>query len=77
MVLELKLRKIGNSVGIFLPRKALTHLKADAGDTISLIKAPDGSLHLSSAKGKITRQMDVMRDVTKRYRNTLRKLGKQ
>ena len=31
MVLELKLRKVGNSVGLVLPREALALLNADSG----------------------------------------------
>ena len=34
MVLELKLRKIGNSVGIVLPKEALAHLKAEESGRI-------------------------------------------
>ena len=34
MVLDLKLRKIGNSVGVVLPKEALSHLKVAEGVTI-------------------------------------------
>jgi len=33
MVLELKLRKVGNSVGLVLPKQALAHLRAGEGDS--------------------------------------------
>ena len=42
MVLELKLRKVGNSVGVVLPKEALAHLKAEEGDTVTLTEAQDG-----------------------------------
>ncbi len=42
MILELKLRKGGNSVGLVLPKEALAHLKVNAGDTIILTEAQDG-----------------------------------
>jgi putative addiction module antidote len=41
MVLDLKLRKIGNSVGVVLPKEALTHLKVAEGDTLTLTETSD------------------------------------
>jgi putative addiction module antidote len=76
MVLELKLRKVGNSVGVVLPKEALAHLKVGAGDTISLTEAPDGSLRIGPANAEFTRQMALAKDVVHRYRNTLRELAK-
>jgi putative addiction module antidote len=34
MVLELKLRKVGNSMGLVLPKEALARLNADEGDAV-------------------------------------------
>ena len=76
MVLELKLRKVGNSVGIILPKEALAHLKADAGDTLSVTEAADGSLRLSPTKAEVTHQMEIVQDLMKRYRHTLQELAK-
>lgn len=42
MTLELKLRKIGNSVGVVLPKEALARLNADEGDSLLLIETLDG-----------------------------------
>ena len=36
MVLEIKLRKVGNSVGLVLPKEALARLNADEGDAVYL-----------------------------------------
>jgi putative addiction module antidote len=76
MVLELKLRKVGNSVGVILPKQALTHLKVEEGDTISVTDAADGSLRISPHKAEVAKQLAVAQDVLKRYRNTLRELAK-
>ncbi len=76
MVLELKLRKVGNSVGIILPKEALAHLKVAEGDSVSVTDGPDGSLRLSPATAEVNRQMAVVQDVMKRYRHTLRELAK-
>jgi putative addiction module antidote len=75
MVLELKLRKVGNSVGLVLPKELLTHLKAGEGDTVCLTDATNGSVRMI-ANPEVSRQMDVVKDVMHRYRNTLRELAK-
>lgn len=76
MTLELKLRKIGNSVGLVLPKEALAHLKVEEGDTVSVTQGPDGSLRMSPHKAEVVRQMEVAQKVMKRYRHTLRELAK-
>jgi putative addiction module antidote len=75
MVLELKLRKVGNSVGLVLPKQALAHLKAGEGDTVCLTDAASGSLRMT-ANPEVSRQMEVVQDVMQRYRHTLRELAK-
>lgn len=76
MVLELKLRRVGNSVGVILPKEALAHLKVVEGDSVSVTEGPDGSLRLSPSKVEVTHQMEVAQDAMKRYRHTLRELAK-
>ena len=39
-MLTLKLTAIGNSVGVVLPKEALTALKLEKGDTIYLTESP-------------------------------------
>lgn len=74
MPLELKLRKIGNSVGLVLPKQALAHLKVNAGDTIILTEAPDG-LRLTAGTPAFDKTMAVFESLNGRYRNTLRELA--
>jgi putative addiction module antidote len=76
MVLELKLRRIGNSVGVVLPKEALNYLNVDEGDTVSLTDAPDGSLRLSPTDPEVVRQLEVAQTILRRYRHTLRELAK-
>jgi len=75
MILELKLRKVGNSVGIVLPKEALTHLKVAEGDTLTLTDAQDG-IRLTAANPEFTKSMAVFESLNRRYRNTLRELAK-
>ncbi len=76
MVLELKLRKIGNSVGIVLPKEALAHLNVQEGDTVCVTESTDGSLRMSPTDPAVTRQLEVAQDLVRRYRNALRELAK-
>jgi putative addiction module antidote len=76
MVLELKLRRIGNSVGLVLPKEALAHMKVDEGDTVCVTEATDGSLRLTPSNAEVSRQLEVADDIIRRYRHTLRELAK-
>lgn len=76
MMMELKLRKVGNSVGVILPKEALAYLKLGEGDTVSLTEAGEGSLRLSQRKAAVSRQMEAAQDIMRRYRHTLRELAK-
>jgi putative addiction module antidote len=76
MVLELKLRKIGNSVGVVLPKEALAFLHAEEGDTVCVTEAADGSLRMCQTKPEVMRQLDAAQQIIRRYRNTIRELAK-
>jgi putative addiction module antidote len=76
MVLELKLRKVGNSVGIVLPKEALAKLNATEGDVVTLTDDVDGSLRIKASDPEFSRQMSIAEDIIKRYRNALRELAK-
>ena len=76
MVLELKLRKVGNSVGVVLPKEALAHLQVREGDTVCVTESVDGSLRMSPTGAEVTRQLEVAQNIMRRYRNTLRELAK-
>ena len=76
MLLELKLRKIGNSVGVILPKEALAHLAIGEGDSVAVTEGPEGTLRMSPSKAEVTRQMEVAQGVMKRYRHTLRELAR-
>jgi putative addiction module antidote len=75
MVLDLKLRKIGNSVGVVLPKEALTHLKVAEGDTLTLTETSDG-LRLTPASREFERSMATFASLNRRYRNALKELAK-
>ena len=75
MTVELKLRKIGNSLGVVLPKEALSHLNVGEGDVLTLTESPDG-VRLTTASPDFTQSMAVFESLNRRYRNTLRELAK-
>ncbi len=79
MIIELKLRKVGNSIGVVLPKEALARLNVGEGDTIALTDSPEGGLRVtpvSDGREQFARQMEAAESVIRRYRNTLRELAK-
>ena len=74
MVLELKLRKVGNSVGVVFPKEALAHLKVVEGDTLTLTESQDG-VRLTAGNPDFSKTMAVFESLNRRYRKALRKLA--
>jgi putative addiction module antidote len=75
-MLELKLRKIGNSLGVVLPKEAVNRLRAEDGDRLYLIEGPDGSYQLTPYDPAFQKKMEKAEDILRRYRNTLHELSK-
>ena len=76
MPIEVKLRKIGNSVGVVLPKEALNHLKVEEGQSLYLTEGPEGSYRLAAGDPEFAKSMAVFEDLSRRYRNALRELAK-
>lgn len=74
-MLALKLNRIGNSVGVVLPKEALSRLKLELGDTLYLTESPDG-YRLTSHDPEFPGQMQVARAIMKKRRAALRELAK-
>ena len=76
MVLELKLRKVGNSLGLILPKKALARLNAENGDAIYLTESTDGGFRLTASNPDFARKMKAAANLSRRYRHALKELAK-
>lgn len=74
-MVALKLRKIGNSVGMLIPQETLAVLNVNEGDTLYLTASPDG-FRVTPYDPEFEEQMKVARDIMKRDRNVLRALAK-
>lgn len=73
-MLELKVRKIGNSLGVVLPKEAIGHLHAAEGGRLFLIEAPHG-VYLTPYDPAFEKKMKKAEDIIDRYRNTLHALA--
>jgi putative addiction module antidote len=72
----LQIRKIGNSVGVILPKDLLARLNLKEGDKFYPVEQPDGSLRLSPYDPKHARTMQIAREVMHEYRDTFAALAK-
>ncbi|KPL69593.1 transcriptional regulator [Erythrobacter sp. SG61-1L] len=72
---SLKIKKIGNSAGIILPKEVLAHLNAEVGETLSLVTTPRG-IELSGEEPDFEVQMAAAREVMARRKRALRELAK-
>jgi len=75
MTVHLKIRQIGNSLGIVLPKEALAHLRVGEGETLTLTHSQDG-VRLTAADPEFDKTMATFESLNRRYRNTLRELAK-
>ncbi|NLG35749.1 MAG: AbrB/MazE/SpoVT family DNA-binding domain-containing protein [Lentisphaerae bacterium] len=74
--MKTKLRKIGNSYGIILPKEILHSLQIKEGDTLYLTEAPEASVRLTPERKGFEEKSAIARDLMRRYRNALRELAK-
>ena len=75
-LLPLKLIKIGNSMGVVLPKELLSRLGAQAGDTLNALVDDEGGLTIKRADDDFEGQMAVAREVMLRRQRALRELAK-
>lgn len=71
---ELKIRKIGNSAGVVLPKELLAHLDAEIGETLSVSKTPHG-IELSVRDPEFGAQVATAREIMARRKRALRELA--
>lgn len=74
MTRKLKLRAIGNSTGVVLPRDILEKLRVKQGDELMVLETPDG-ITLTAYDPEFARQMEVAERIMREDRDLLRKLA--
>lgn len=75
-MIELKVRKFGNSLGIVLPKEVIHRLHTRDGEPLFLNEAPDGGYRLTPYDPTFEKKMAKVDDIISRYRNTLHVLSK-
>jgi putative addiction module antidote len=76
MIVELKLRKVGNSVGVVLPKEALARLNVEEGDAVYLTETTDGGFRVTANNPGFADKMKVAERLSRKYRHALKELAK-
>ena len=71
----LKLTRIGNSVGVILPKDALAKLRLEKGQTVFLTETPDGYA-LTPYDPTLEEQIQAGREFMREFRDTFHQLAK-
>ena len=74
-MIELKLTTIGNSLGVVLPKDALSRLKIGKGDSLYITESPEG-YRLTPYNPEFEGQITAARKIMKNRRVALRELAK-
>ena len=75
-MINLKIRKVGNSLGVVLPIEAVNRLHVGDGDRLFLTEAPEGGYRLTPYNPEFEAQMQLAEEGMSLYRNTLHALAK-
>lgn len=72
---KLKIRKVGNSLGLTLPKEALAELEVGEGDELCLTRTKNG-LMVTAYDEKFEEGMKAYARTRKKFRNAFRELAK-
>ena len=75
MSATVKLRKIGNSLGLILPKEVADQMRVAEGDTLHVVTDANGT-HLTAYDPHFDEAMKAFGETRRRYRNSLRALAK-
>ncbi len=72
---SLTVRKIGNSLGVIIPKSELDSLGVEEGDKLFMVRTPDG-IRLIPNDPDFAKVMDETRNYMRKHRDALRELAK-
>ena len=75
-MVELKVRKFGNSFGVILPKEVISRLQTGDGEKLFLIEGAAGDYRLTPYDPAFGKKMEKAEEIMSRYRNALRALAK-
>jgi putative addiction module antidote len=73
--MKLKLRAVGTSTGLVLPKEMLAKMKVEKDDSLFVVETPEGYL-LTPYDPEVERQLEAGRKFMSKYRETFRALAK-
>jgi putative addiction module antidote len=74
-LMKTKLRKIGNGLGVLLPKETIEHLRLQEGTTLTISETESG-IELSPFDADFAAQVEAFRRTESRHRNSYRELAK-
>jgi putative addiction module antidote len=75
-MVALKIRKVGNSLGIVLPKEVISRLRTGEGEDVFLLEGPNNSYRITPFDPAFEKKMKKAEQIMARYRNTLHVLAK-
>jgi putative addiction module antidote len=72
----LQIKKIGNSVGLILPKELLARLKLKAGDRLHIVEQTERGLKLTPYDPKHAKAMEIARRSFREYADAYKALAK-
>ena len=75
MAAVIKLRKIGNSLGVILPKEEIGHLHVSEGDELTVMRTDNG-IEISPYDQGFDMKIKAFEKSRRQYRNALRELAK-
>ena len=69
-----KVRKIGGSLGVTLPKEFLAEMGVGEGDSLYLVRTSEG-IELTARDPEITEVLEIGRKFMRRYPNAMKKLA--
>ena len=73
--MEIKLRKVGNSVAMIVPKQVRQKMGVKEGDAVYLTETPDG-YRISPYDPEFSRQMKIARKAQAKHLDALHELAK-
>jgi len=73
---HLQVKKVGNSLGVILPKELLARLKIKEGDRFEIVEQTERGIRLSPYDSKHAETMKIAREVMHEYQDTFRALAK-
>lgn len=75
-MVALKIRKVGNSLGVVLPKEVISRLRTGEGEEVFLVEGPNSTYRITPFDPAFEKKMEKAEEIMARYRNTLHVLAK-